>query len=420
MRAEALALRDTLGATALVEQLAGQHPTATLVAIAARLEQLDDGALRRSYAQAEGLGATLAGLGPEDLEGIDLEVRHESLERARAQLWRIWLVTSRAIGQRLGSVDATPGRPRADSTAPTLRLAASTFGLSDYRARQLIALAELEAETFEQTREAGLAELDRGKLPTLAKLLRAARNGGVPEADEWSTSPTEIVAVRRTFGPRGIGTDVASHFAAQAALVQADRYFALEAPTMGDRERAWAAVHRITPEQWAAARAAFAGVDALAEGRDWYHAPNPTLFGNVPYSRGLVARFVARLRETRERHPDLAWQWLANMDPAKDDQQELGGAGLHCQPARRIAFLGLDGRPTSGNQYAQVIFAGGAIDREAFAREWAPIGRVYQPAEPAVSLAHVQRLGQAGALDEGQIRETMAALGGHKRKPKKI
>jgi hypothetical protein len=411
MNTEALALvRSELGVGQLVQQLAQQDPTAAIFALADMLEQLDDDELRRHRAKVEGFAAVLDGIAPDDLEGVDLGIRHSTLERARAQLWRIQLETGRAIGGRLRELPAVPGRPKADAE-PARRLTAAAFGLTAYRAEQLVALAELELEAYAAAREAGLGDLGKGKTPTLAKLLRAAAAGGEAEANEWSTTIELIAAARQSVGGR-IGVDVASHYAAQAGIIRAECWYALERPTrkLGKREQAWNAAHTITAADWARARETFGGVDGLDREHPWYSPECPTLIGNPPYSRELVAAFFDRLREERAAHPDLGWWWLVNMDPSKDDQQELGREGLHCAIGQRVAFLGADGRPRRGNSFSSVAFGGGGIDRAAFVDAHRDLGPVYQSAEPAVSVAHVVALGRA-QLDESQIRSIMGALG---------
>lgn len=412
-RLEAIALvRADLGVEQIVRQLADQDPTSTLVALEAALGQLGDRELRSQRAKIEGLGAILNGLGVDGADHLDVElgVRHETLARARAQLWRVWLETSRAIGRRLAATPAEPGRPRAGQEAPR-RVVGDAFGLNAYRARELVDLAELEADAYDDARRLGLAALGAGKVPTLAKLLRVAASGGL-SGDEWSTPPEIVAAIRAALGGQ-IGVDVASHLAAQAAVVRALRWYGLEAPRpkLDARQVAWGQTHAVTSEQWETARESFGGVDALAEGREWYLPECPTLHGNPPYSREAIERFFDRLRGERERHPDLAWCWLVNLDPAKDDQRELGELGLQCLPNRRIAFLGADGQPVRGTMHTQVIFGGGGIDRDMFRRSMADVGPVYQSADPAVSFAEVARRGRSGQLTEAQVDELLAAVG---------
>jgi hypothetical protein len=414
MDTETLALvRSELGVEQVVALLAAQDPVVALTAIAEALEHLTDDELRRTCAKVEGLGKLLEGIDPDDLEGIDLSIRHSTLARARLQLWRVELETHRSIGCRLRVAPAVPGRPKGDGGSPR-RLTADTFGLTPYRTGQLVELAQLDDDAFITAREWGLAVLGGGKVPTLAKILRAVAAGGEAEGDEWSTTPELAEAARQSLGGR-IGVDVASHYAAQAAIIMAECWYSLDRPTqrLGPREQAWASVHSITAAQWARARKTFGGKDGLDPLNPWYRAECPTLLGNPPYSRDDVAKFFERLRAERFAHPDLRFWWLVNMDPSKADQVELGLAGQHCAIAKRVSFLGANGLPRRGNNYSSVAFGGGGtpVERLAFAEAHRELGPVYQPAEPAVSIAHVVALGGAGRLDESQVRDLAGALG---------
>lgn len=369
----------------LVARLAGADTLAMLAAFAGALESTDDGSLQATRARLASLDALLREQLVEDDEPdeVELAARLEALRNARAHVWRLHLATSREVGRRLEAAPASgPGRPRAPGRAALRR----RFGVTAHLGDQLVALAQLDERAYQDCVRAALDVVrTKGRPPAIGALVRAgASPTGEAPGNEWSTPPAVMDAIRSALGGR-IALDVASHLAAQVCSVRADRWLGAAAPQIDSRCEAWAEVFGLplTSGAWSVGLRAFAGVDALAT--DWASilrsaGGRPTLHGNPPYSGPLVAAFADRLEAVTREVPDLAWCWLVNADSTASWQQRIGALGPHCQVARRIAFLGVDGRPTSGNRAAQIVFGGGGgLDVDAWHAAISVLGRCYLP-----------------------------------------
>lgn len=398
-------VRAQLGVSHLVSQLAEADPATSLSAIAESLEGYDVERLRAQLGKTRGLAALLGRIEPDDLVDLDLELRVDALERARAQLRRLVLVTSREVGRRFvvlpPDVGGRGAKPRRDLRA--------RLKVKPHAARLYTQLASVDDVAFGR-----VIELAAHEDVTIAKALRHASSDGTHSGSSWSTTPELLDATRDVLGE--IHYDVASHLGAQACTVRARRWYSAEQPVINSQALAWASTFGLDRTHLQAAIDCWAGADGLDEGNPWVDEGErwPTLFGNVPFERHLVLAFGNRLLREIQQHPRLAAIWLLNVDPSRGDQQSLGELGLHCQIAKRTSFLAPhNGVAEDGNRASQVVFGvGGGLDREKFRRRFGEFGNVYQPSSGACSVAHVRELAEAHGMDrlQTQLDKLAAAL----------
>lgn len=263
-------------------------------------------------------------------QGFALEAQNDAAEimiRAQRRAGEILRAMPKALGARnVGKSGGSKLQP------PTLE----EQGIEKTWASRAQKLAAVPEPVFEKHVTATRARAE--KLTTSGAIAATSHVKGY-DGDEHYTPSQYVEAGRDVLGGT-IDLDVASNPTAQKT-VRAVRYLTKTDDALSEKNRIW-------------------------RGRLWVQPP---------YS--MTGLFVTRLIENLEAGHATSAVCLLNADTGTSWFQELGARGLVCLPKGRIAFLGPDGKPRSGNRAAQVFFAlGEASEGDLFEHRFQAFGLV--------------------------------------------